>query len=228
MLQDNLEARWEEHPINWMIGGAAEAVKGLREQGKEELEAEAARANDALKNAGNQNFKQVATGSAAGAAVISGVSRVPGIGEPIQALSGFAPNQFMTILFIGPEYKQYTFQWNVSARSPQESEQLRMIVNTFKKAMSPTIKYAVLWGYPCVFRIMFKPNNEQLYKFRPCILKRFQVNYTPLGRAGFYRGVGAPEGMTIQATFLELEYWTQEKMSVTPSRAFDPLSSADF
>ena len=135
---------------------------------------------------------------------------------------GFAPNQFVTVLYIGPEYKQHMFSWNLSARDREESETLRRIINVFKKSMSPTLRYGgLVWGYPCIYRILFRPNNEQLYKFKPMCLKEFRVNWAPAGRPSFYRGDqrdrgGAPEGVNITATFLEMEYWHQGHMKEQP------------
>jgi hypothetical protein len=106
------------------------------------------------------------------------------------------------------------FSWNLSPRDPAESEILRRIINVFKKTMSPTLRFGTLvWGYPCVYRVMFRPNNEQLYKFKPMCLKEFRVNWAPAGRPSFYASdVNTPEGVNITATFLEMEYWHQEHM----------------
>ncbi|HYT43467.1 MAG TPA: hypothetical protein VEP90_14105 [Methylomirabilota bacterium] len=212
-LNDTLEARWEPKPIPWIVGGAVDAFMGLGALADQGNEAAKQRIADVRKNI-KGGLGQLGTSLPIG-------------GDTISTLAGVAPNQFLTILYIGPEYKQYSFQWNISPRNAQESEQIRKICNTFKKAMSPTLEFGILWGYPCIFKIMFQPNASQLYKFRPAILKRFSVNYTPLGTTSFYgAGQNAPEGMTIQATFVELEYWTQgehgERMTATPDNSSNP------
>jgi len=44
-----------------------------------------------------------------------------------------------------------------------------------------------------------------------------------MGRAAFYHGESnPPEGIQISATFMELEYWIQDHMSATPTRANSP------
>src|SRR6266550_5016250 len=160
-LSDTLEARWEQKAIPWIVGGIVEAISGLRQQDLLSKTDEAKiKRGEALANGLKGAFGELAT-------------QVPVVGDTISTMAGIAPNQFLTILYIGPEYKQYSFQWNISPRNAQESEQIRQIINTFKKAMSPTLMYGILWGYPCIFNIAFLPNAGQLYKFRPAILKRF-------------------------------------------------------
>ena len=238
-----MEAKWEEQAINWIVGGIGEAISAGT------LQEEQNRAfNRAQEEAGlpvMTNSPQVAKQRGEALKALGEriyVDNTGPLGVRAGAISGVAPIRFQTLLYINPEYKHYSFQWNLSPRNKQESETIRRIVNVFKKAMQPTVRYSLLWGYPCVFRIMFRPNNEQLYKFRPCILKRFVVNYTPLGRAAFYNTVdqlpnankfGAteqgnpPEGIVMQAAFQEIEYWTQERMSETPERAMSLSASAD-
>jgi hypothetical protein len=244
-LVDQLEARWEEAEIGWMVGGVAESLKGIS-SADEAID----KIKTITKDFSAEAIKALTSGSAleAATALKSGryiwpitqaglIDKAGPAGKTIGALAGVAPNRFVTILYIGPEYKTYNFTWNLSPRNRQESETLRRIINVFKKAMSPTVRYTVLWGYPCIFRIMFRPNNEQLYKFRPCILKRFSANWTPMGRAAFYNTTqqagsytegNPPEGVTIQASFIEIEYWTQEKMDEKPIRQMSVENSPNW
>ena len=53
-----------------------------------------------------------------------------------------------------------------------------------------------------------------MYKFKPCVLEAFLVNYTPTSRAAFYKGQeNAPEGMIFTMRFIELEYWLDGNVS---------------
>ena len=229
-LVDNLQANWVEQPLGLVGKGIEFAFKGIQQSaGFADIKAKINETTD--------RFGQM-TGEQRGAYLrdqLDPKAAASLASDTIGTLTGFAPNKFMTILYIGPEYKTYSFQWQCSPRNRKESERLRQIINAFKKAMSPSVRYVVIWTYPCVFKILFMPNNEQLYKFKPCVLKRFTVNWAPIGRPAFYHGdspasedtsataervSGNPvEGVTIQAEFLELEYWTQESMSQRPTRA---------
>jgi len=56
------------------------------------------------------------------------------------------------------------------------------------------------------------PNSKFLYKFKPCIIESFQVNYTPTGRASFHKAVdgeNAPTSMTFNLRLKEVEYWQE-------------------
>jgi hypothetical protein len=223
-LQDNLEEKWEDKPIPWVIGGAAELLQGLKADPGKVVKDALAGAQQIAADALNNPF---GSGTTLGA----GLTRLAGtadatlgtsLGPAVGAKFGFAPNQFVTVLFIGPEYKQHMFSWNLSPRDPDESRTLNRIINVFKKSMSPTLRFGgLVWGYPCVYRILFRPNNELLYKFKPMCLKEFRVNWAPAGRPSFYREEikdrgGFPEGVNITATFLEMEYWHQGAMNEVP------------
>jgi len=59
------------------------------------------------------------------------------------ALLGFAPNQFLTVLFVSPMYKRHHFTWAVSPDTKAESDTLRKIGNAFKNAMSPKAAFVI-------------------------------------------------------------------------------------
>lgn len=130
------------------------------------------------------------------------------------ALLGFAPNQFLTVLYVSPVYKRHEFVWAFSPDTKAEADMLRRIGNRFKNAMSPQITAGgLLFKFPKIFWMSFHPNSKFMYKFKPAVLESCSINYTPTGRAAFYKdpnangGENAPEGMSISMRFLELEYW---------------------
>lgn len=139
---------------------------------------------------------------------------VSGAAGGAEAILGLAPNKFMTVLFIGPLYKRHNFVWLISPRSPGEAETIRKIDKTFHNAMSPNLGAAgLIWTFPKIFKIAIYPNTKYMYKFKPCVLESFEVNYTPGGRFAVYadNGLGdnPPEGVIISMRFLELEYWLE-------------------
>jgi hypothetical protein len=150
------------------------------------------------------NAAQVAAQVAAGGAVNAG-----------SVLLGIGLNQFVTLLFVGPKYKRFEFQWAVAPHSQLESDTLRRIANVFKNAMAPKMALqGGIWKFPKLFKIGFFPNSKFMYKFKPSVLETFSANYTPSGRASFLRsdnpaaGENAPSTMVFRARFIETEFWT--------------------
>ena len=141
-----------------------------------------------------------------------------------EAFLGATPNQFQVMLYRGPTYKQHDFTWQLSPQNFQEADILRQIVVTFQNIMAPNLVSVAgvntipglgqgLWGFPMIFRCRIYPNSKWLYKFKPMVCTNFAVNYTPTGKASFYRNVNGvvgenpPEAITIKAQFMEMEYW---------------------
>lgn len=181
--------------------------------------------NDALKGIAKEGIsvqsvvaagKSVVENAATIGAVVGAqiIEKSPTISTLAQAMMGYAPNQFLTILLKGPAYKVFELTWKFSPNRPREAEILRKIVQTLNNSMSPGLGPAgAIFTFPDVFRMGFMPNSKYMYKFKPAVLKNFAVNYAPGGMAGFYRpdaatgGLQAPEGMEFRCRFMELEYW---------------------
>jgi len=225
-LIDNFEGKWNEEPIGFVLGAATDSV--MQAIGCNQADQISSEIKGALSSIGGliqptQTEQSVISkvGGVLGAATKGFADKLSGLDAKalgsfipsISAMTGLAPNRFITILYIGPEYKTYQFNWNFSPRSPEESRRLINIINAFKKSAAPTLEYGgLMWGYPCLYEITFMPNPEQLYQFKHCILKRVTTNFTPMGRAGFYHQTQAIEGVQLQLDFWEIEYWTQTSM----------------
>jgi hypothetical protein len=140
-----------------------------------------------------------------------------------QAFIGAAPNKFLTVLFKGPQYRSLQFNWRLVPRDPSEAETIRTIVKNIKNAMSPTISNlsaqlgSLMFGYPDIVMMEFRPNAKYLYKFKPAVITAFSANYSPGGSNAFFHGtdatdgLGAPEGIDISMRTMELEYWLGPK-----------------
>jgi thymidylate synthase len=127
----------------------------------------------------------------------------------INALSGYSPNEFFTVLLKGPSYKKYTFVWGFYPKNKKESDQIKNIYYTLNNAMA--VRYALggaFWGFPSVFRLSYFPNSQYLNKFKPAVLRDLQINFAPGGSPAFFAGeTNPPEAVIITATFEEMEYW---------------------
>lgn len=136
-----------------------------------------------------------------------------GIGPAFQAFTGYSPNEFMTILLAGPQYKRNEFVWKFSPNSPDESRAINKIIRLFNNSMAPGIAAYILFTFPQVFTISFIPNSQYMFKMKPCILENMIVNYSAGGRNSFLRAdsdtdnINAPESLEVRMRFLELEFW---------------------
>lgn len=148
------------------------------------------------------------------------LSKVPGLGTlnnyanipgAAQALSGLAPNEFLTMLFKGPTYKEFSLQFLISPRTPQQSSLFRQMVVQFKNAMAPSLTGGnLLFTYPNVFQIKFHKTTGSgpfLYDFKPAVLKTFTVDYAPANVPSFYVGTDEPESFVLNMDFQEIEFW---------------------
>ena len=197
-LQDALGVNWEQQPLNWLGASLlSSAIPGQEEKARQQ------------------------TAQAAGAGVLSGT--IGSIGNVIGGLTGknpvndavnagkslwgIAPNQFLTILLKGPQYKKYTFTWKLAPKNEKESQILYNIIRRLNNETSPSPDYAnFIWRYPSIFQCSFSPNENQMYKFKPAVLENVVVDYTGSGMPAFYKS-GYPESIQLSLSFLEMEFW---------------------
>lgn len=133
---------------------------------------------------------------------------------PAQALqlAGLAQNPFLTVLFKAPRFKRHSFQWRLAPNNAQESQILANICNKFKYHQLPDISdgTATLLTYPDMVSVQLYPDDTYLYKFKPCVIESFTVNYTPEGQPTFFSSVDAPGIIQIHMNLLEIEYWIKK------------------
>lgn len=122
-------------------------------------------------------------------------------------------NNEARMLFQGVDFRQFTFEYTFSPKNMKETENVKKILNTFKKNMLPKRQSNFnLLTYPNEFQIeYFAENgpNEYLHKFKPSALVNMSINYGPNGSFATFMN-GAPVEMTVTLTFQELTFLTQE------------------
>ena len=167
------------------------------------------------------------------AAVVGSASVAEGLGQAtgdyLRVTQGIAPNQFITVLFESPEYKQWQFSWTLAANNPQEAEQIRQIIAWLNNNQAPSlgtgttvlgksVGAGLYWNFPSVFLLSFVPNSDYLFKFKPAVLTNFVVDYAGGHAPAFFRadsgtnaGGGAsqnaPVSVTFHMQFLAIEYY---------------------
>ena len=137
-------------------------------------------------------------------------SQIANVPATLQALSGLAPNEFLTMLFKGPSYKKFNLQFLISPRTKEQSIAFRKMVVSFKNAMAPTLSTGnLLFEYPNVFQVKFNKatGDNFLYQFKPAVLESFTVDYAPANVPSFYVGTDEPESFVLSMDFCEIEFW---------------------
>lgn len=162
--------------------------------------------------AGNMSNIGQALGGLLGAGaqtILDGFKNLTGVNAPqlSQALTGLAPNQFLTILLKGPQYKKHSFTWKLSPRNEGESESIRAIIALLNNSMAPGMKTNAFFTFPKIVTLSFMPNSNVLYRFKPAVIENMTVNYAPSGAPAFYRRTEAPDTVELKLDFLEVEYW---------------------
>ena len=128
----------------------------------------------------------------------------------ISALSGITTNPFQVVLFKSPEFRSHQFSWRFIPKYAEESEVIRNIVETFRYHAHPGISETsgVFFSYPEILEINFRPRDNYLYKFKPCVVESVRVNYAP-NSPSFYKSTGAPTAVEFSIRVQEIEIWTK-------------------
>lgn len=146
--------------------------------------------------------------------------------------SGTSINRALAVLFVGPNYRGYTFHILFTPRSESESITIRKIIGWLKWGQAPN--YGELGGvagavfnYPSIFRLQYSENitesgqnvNSTLGQrwqttskwqgFKPAVLEKLNVDYVPGGHPALMQN-GYPEAIKVSMSFLEIEYWLKE------------------
>lgn len=210
---------------------------------KADLGSAAGAAADAASRNFSGNFQNMA-GQVIGGIVdtatgvgLSGVRRVIAdtVGEgaaqvgfnALSSISGLSANPFQVMLFKSPEFRSHTFRWKFVPETEAETAILRDLIKIFKYHSLPGISAAsgVFFSYPEILEINFRPTDEFLYRFKPCVVESITVNFTPGNGPSFYRSTNAPTAVQIELRVQEIEIWTKADYLREPSGRFNNPTS---
>jgi hypothetical protein len=139
--------------------------------------------------------------------------------------TGLAPNQFLTVILKGPEYKKYNFTWKFYPKNARESQEIQRIIYTIRNAMRTNLGPAnAFFNFPKVFNLSFS-NSTYLYQFKPAVIDSMSVNYTPSGSPMFYNSTAAPDGVEMTISFSEIEYHLSDEIAANNSETGEFLSA---
>lgn len=141
-----------------------------------------------------------------------------------QAL-GAVPNPHLQALFSGVQLRNHSFQWTFAPRNPQESKNLKAIINEIKKNSLPaysTTGTAAL-QYPPMVDIKLMPWGNDLIRFKKCLVKGVSVNYAPAGLPSFFAGTREPTMIQLEIQMIETEIQTAKDYGFKPGDRPDGL-----
>ena len=138
------------------------------------------------------------------------------VGANLQGrLTGQVINPNLELLFNGPNLRTFNFNFRLTPRTPEESEQIREIIFAFKRNMSVQRSQSNLFlRSPRLFQLQYiyksgkggkdGAQHPYLNKFKPCALTNFAVNYTPDGSYATYDETGSLTAYDLNMSFSEI------------------------
>ena len=147
-----------------------------------------------------------------GAAVVSSATGVKGI---LARTEGKVVNPNLELLFQKPTLRPFSFQFKMSARSPDEAKMIVKIIRFFKQNMAPQKgggsggeSANLFLKAPNTFQVHYlhrgKDEHPYIGRVKECAMLTFDVDYTPDGNYSTYRD-GFMTSYTISMTMKELE-----------------------
>jgi hypothetical protein len=162
-------------------------------------------------------------------AVTAALSKIPSLGGALAGLGGLggasqiisgiglaegvAINPHTAVLFDNVNFREFGFSYKFIARNEQESEAIKGIINTFEKAMHPSVGFGggVFFEYPEEFDIEFSSKiKRHLFNVNRSVLKSISVNYNGENIPIFFEETGAPVSIEVSLQFQETKILTKE------------------
>ena len=154
-----------------------------------------------------------------------GVAEAAGLGDVSGAISkvtGFAQNPFTEVVFEKVNNRDFSYTFNLQARSQKEVQDINKIITFFKFHMMPEMENDVSGGryfkVPSEFEIHYAYNdqvNNYLNKISRCVLTNTSVSYGDGDFTTFrqFDPTGAaPVNIKMTLAFTETEIMTKERI----------------
>ena len=123
----------------------------------------------------------------------------------------------MELLFNNPTIRNFRFSFKMTPRNTAEANQIKLIIRSLKKHMSPrdSASFAdanqpnsnIFLAAPNIFELRYKTgnaNHKYLNRFKRCVLENMSVNYTGENVYATYPD-GQPVSTVMDLSFKELE-----------------------
>ena len=229
-IQDGNAVDYGESKMNTLMGAAAGLIGSTIEGGGEAISAMLKGDKEGYQNAVNNMTGEMKNTVGTDSSIMDAAAQfanVKATSAAIGALGGnvsaadllarqtgqiFNPN--MELLFNGPTLRSFSFSFKMTPRSPEEAQECKNIIRSFKSNMAPKTKNTGSIGgsgmflkTPNVFELRYKKGGRDhpfLHRFKQCFLTNVSVNYTGEGVYTTYDDA-TPVSMQIDLSFKELE-----------------------
>ena len=185
-----------------LVGGVAESVADA-----------VARGND------DSNLKGKTLTELISAATTKAAGKAGTVGQAGMMAAGLASNPFTNVTFAGTNLRSFAFGFKLVASSQKESDDIRLIENTFRKFLYPKKAFSsdYLLEYPPLFKIEFLSINKEAANrnsYMPMIQYSYLLNMTATFNSAtniFHRS-GAPTELDLALTFQESKALRREDL----------------
>lgn len=163
--------------------------------------------NQTLNETNLENVKDLILANlAAQAGSLVGLTNLS-LNQVLARSTGEIVNPNMELLFNGPTIRNFSFSFKLTPRNGKEAEQIKLIIRSLKKHMSPKNNDGTFLKSPDVFELRYKnglDDHSYLNRFKRCALQNMSVNYTGENVYATYED-GAPVSTILSLSFKELE-----------------------
>lgn len=133
------------------------------------------------------------------------------VGSTFQKKTGLAYNPYMEMLYEGPSFRTFSFDWSLYPRNEQESRMIREFCLTLKKEMHPEYTSSKTRGtfiIPSTFHIEFR--GTTIPKMEALAMTGLDIDYTEQGQPRFFYN-GEPAFIGLSMRFKEMDILTRDR-----------------
>ena len=134
-----------------------------------------------------------------------GVAAATTVAAATGVSTGLAPNPGLFMMFRQPNFKEYTFNWDMVADNQRETDTIAEIVDFIKNQSSPR-KTGLFYEYPHIAVMKLYPDDTYTFRMKPAAITSVQVQYNGAGQPAFLRN-GAPVNVKLAISFKEIQIW---------------------
>ena len=154
-------------------------------------------ASEAIRDGGSVAPAAAAAGNYA---IRAALGLIPGASGAATLLTGQVINPFSASVFESVEARTFNFQFNLQAKSPEESNAIREVINLIRFYALPKPN-GLLLDVPWEWELAFM-GTDYLYAFSRCNLIRLETNYAQNGP--IFTKINAPKDVTLNIEFREI------------------------
>jgi len=125
------------------------------------------------------------------------------------------------VLFKGMNFREFSFEWNLTAKSQTESDTIKTIIEVFQDGMLPREVDNYTLEFPDEFFMSLHnrgQRNKYLFAMDKSVLTSMQVNYNGQGMPIFFEDTNAPVSIQLSLSFQEVLIPTRQRMQELEGR----------